>query len=372
LAATEDLVSIETQVREGQVGLNLSFAYGTDIDFALQDAAKNLERARGRLPEEADPATIFKFDPQQMPVYEVAFSSDTRDLVSLRDWVEYRLRPQLLTTEGVASVDISGGLIREIQVILDQERIRSYGLTVSQIIEAIRAANQDVAAGRVASPTREVIGKTTGKFRTVDDVRAVLLPVSGGGRIPLSEVADVRDTHREQRLWARLDGVPAVKLSIRKQPNANTVGVAEGVERQIENLASSFFIPADIEYRTIRNQADFIRTSVRSVQSAAALGGFLAMAVVFVFLGSIRKTVVIGSAIPIAILATFIMMGLGEVSLNIMTLGGLALGVGLLIDNSIVMLENFFRHREEGNEVAEQAAHEGAAEVQSAVLASTA
>jgi multidrug efflux pump subunit AcrB len=372
LSATEDLVSIETQVQEGQVGLNLSFAYGTDIDFALQDAAKNLERARGRLPEEADPATIFKFDPQQMPVYEVAFSSGTRDLVSLRDWIEYRLQPQLLTIEGVASIDIAGGLIREIQVVLDQERIRSYGLTVSQIIDAVRSANQDVAAGRVASATREVLGKTTGKFRTVDDVRAILLPVTGGGRVPLSEVADVRDTHREQRTWARLDGVPAVKLSVRKQPNANTVRVAEGVDETLASLASSSFVPTDINYQTIRNQADFIRSSVRSVQLAALMGAVLAMAVVFIFLGSVRKTVIIGTAIPIAILATFIMMGLSELTLNIMSLGGLALGVGLLIDNSIVMLENIFRHREEGNEDAEQAAHEGAAEVQSAVIASTA
>ena len=372
LATTEDLVRLETDVQEGRVGVNLHFSYGTNIDFALQDAAKNLERARGALPEEADPPTIFKFDPQQIPVYEVAFSSGTRDLVSLRDWVEYRLRPQLLTIEGVASVDVAGGLIREIQVVLDQERLRSYGLTVSQVIEAVRAANQDVAAGRVASPTREVVGKTSGKFRSVDDVRAVLLQIPGGGRIPLSEVARVEDTNREQRLWARLDGIPAVKLSVRKQPNANTVAVADDVDERLAALSGSAFIPNDIRYSTIQNQATFIRNSVSSVRNAALAGALLAMIVVLLFLGSLRKTFVIGLAIPIAILATFIMMGLGGLTLNILSLGGLALGVGLLIDNSIVMLENIFRHREEGNEDPEHAAHEGAAEVTSAVTASTA
>ncbi|MGH7483362.1 MAG: efflux RND transporter permease subunit [Longimicrobiales bacterium] len=372
LATTEDLVRIETEVQEGRVGVNLHFQYGTNIDFALQDAAKNLERARGRLPEEAEPPTIYKFDPQQMPVYEVAFSSDTRDLVALRDWVEYRLRPQLLTINGVASVDVAGGLIREIQVILDQERLRSYGLSVSQVIEALRAANQDVAAGRISSPTQELVGKTAGKFRSVDDVRGVLLNIPGGGRVPLTEVALVQDTHQEQRLWARLDGVPAVKVSVRKQPNANTVAVADEVDEELASLEASRFIPTDIVYRTIRDQADFIRNSVNSVRNAAIAGAFLAMLVVFVFLGSLRKTFVIGLAIPIAILATFIMMGLGDLTLNIMSLGGLALGVGLLIDNSIVMLENIFRHREEGNEDAEHAAHEGAAEVTSAVVASTA
>ncbi|HSJ14307.1 MAG TPA: efflux RND transporter permease subunit [Longimicrobiales bacterium] len=371
LATTENLVRIETEVQEGRVGVNLSFKYGTDIDFALQDASKNLERARGAMPDEADPPTIFKFDPSQMPIYDMAFSSSGRDLVSLRDWVEYRLRPQLLTIEGVASVDISGGLIREIQVTLDQERLRSYGLTVSQVIEAIRAANQDVAAGRISSPTREMVGKTAGKFRDVKDVEAVLLSVPGGGRVPLTEVAEVRDTHREQRLWARLDGVPAVRLTVRKQPNANTVSVAEQVSSRLENLERSAFIPGDIRYQVINDQADFIRASVNSVRNAALAGAGLAMLVVFMFLASVRKTFIIGLAIPIAILATFMMMGAGSLTLNIMSLGGLALGVGMLIDNSIVMLENIFRRKEEGTEDVEEAAHEGANEVRNPVIAAT-
>jgi hydrophobe/amphiphile efflux-1 (HAE1) family protein len=373
LATTENLTRIETDISEGRVGINLHFAYGTDIDFALQDASKNLDRARSAIPQEADPPTIFKFDPSQAPIYDVAFSSGGRDLVSLRDWVEQRLRPQLLTIEGVASVDISGGLSREIRVTLDQERLRSYGLTVSQVIDAIRQANQDVAAGRVASATHEIVGKTACKFRSVDDVRGVLLTTPGrGGHIPLSEIADVQDTHREQRLWARLDGVPAVRMTVRKQPNANTVSVAEQVDARLASLAGSHFIPPDIEYAVIQNQATFIRNSISSVRNAALAGAGLAMFVVLLFLGSLRKTFVIGLAIPIAILATFVMMGMGELTLNIMSLGGLALGVGLLIDNAIVRLENIFRHREEGNEDAEQAAHEGAAEVQSAVIASTA
>jgi CzcA family heavy metal efflux pump len=371
LASTENVTNMQTEIREGRVGVNLTFSYGTDVDFALQDASKNLERARGGLPEEADPPSINKFDPNQSPVYEVAFSSDVRDLVSLREWVEYRLKPQLLTIEGVASIDISGGLVREIEVVLDQERLRSYGLTVSQVIEAVRSANQDVAAGRVASATREVVGKTAGKFRSVEDVASVLLTVPGGARVPLSEIASVRDTHQEQRLWARLDGVPAVKVSVRKQPNANTVLVAEGVDQKLVSLRESNFTPGDIRYEVLNNQADFIRKSVKSVESAALMGAFLAMIVVFLFLGSLRKTLIVGLGIPIAILATFIMMGLGRLTLNIMSLGGLALGVGMLVDNSIVMLENIFRHREEGQEDVVEAAHDGAAEVQSAVVAST-
>ncbi len=372
LAPTENLTRMETEVQEGRVAINLHFSYGTDVDFALQDAAKNLERARGSLPEEADAPSIFKFDPQQIPIYEVAFSSDTRSLVSLREWAEEQLRPRLLTIEGVASIDVAGGLVREVQVILDQERLRSYGLTISEVVDALWAENQDVAGGLVRSPTREVVSKTEGKFRSVADIRNVALPVPGVGRVPLEEVSEVRDGPREQRLWARLDGVPAVKVSVRKQPNANTVQVADDVGRTLGRLAETGFVPADVRFETIQDQAEFIRASVRAVRNAALAGGTLAVLVVLIFLGSLRKTLVVATAIPLAILATFVMMGLGDLTLNIMSLGGLALGVGLLIDNSIVMLENIFRHREElGKEDPDRAAREGAAEVQSAVVAAT-
>jgi hydrophobe/amphiphile efflux-1 (HAE1) family protein len=372
LSTTENLVQLETEVQEGRVGLNLHFRYGTDIDVALQNAATNLNRARSQLPAEAAPPTIFKSDPSQIPVYEVAFSSPTRDLVSLRTWVEDRLRPQLLTVEGTASVDVSGGLLREVKVILDQERLQSYGLTVSQVISALRSENQDVAAGRVASMDREIVGKTEGRFRSVADIRRVLLDVGGGRSVPLSEVATVEDTHQDQRLWARLNGVQAVKVSIRKQPDANTVSVADGVDAKLAQLQGSHFIPADMEFEVIQNQADFIRSSVSSVRNAALLGALLAMLVVLLFLQSVRKTVIIGTAIPLAILATFGLMGMSGLTLNIMSLGGLALGVGLLIDNSIVMLENIFRKRDEGIEDPVAAAHAGAAEVSSAVTAATA
>jgi hydrophobe/amphiphile efflux-1 (HAE1) family protein len=370
LATTENLSRMETDVQEGRVGIDLHFRYGTNIDFALQDASTNLDRARSQLPEEADPPTIGKSDPSQAAVYEIAFSSPQRDLISLRHWIEDRLRPQLLTVEGVASVDVSGGLVREVQVVLDQERLRSYGVSVSEVIAALRAANQDVAAGRIGSSEHELIGKTMGKFQSINDIRAVLLDVGGGRRIPLSDVASIADTHQERRLWARLDGVPAVKVSIRKQPDANTVAVADGVNARINSLAGTSFIPRDLEYSVIQNQAGFIRNSLNAVRDAALLGGMLAMGIVLIFLGSLRKTLIIGVSIPLAILATFVLMGLTDLTLNIMSLGGLALGVGILIDNSIVMLENIFRKREEIGDP-EEAAHIGAAEVTSAVVAST-
>lgn len=372
LSTTEDLVRIETEINEGQVSLSLEFSYDTDIDFALQDAAKNLETVRARLPEEADPPRIFKFDPSQQAIYEAGFSSDTRDLISLREFIENRLRPQLLTIEGVASVDVAGGLTREIEVELNPTRLQSFGLSVSGVINALRAENQDVAAGRFQGSSQELVGRTAGKFESIDDLRSLLLLTPAGQRIQLQQVADVRDGNAEQRLWARLNGVPAIKLSVRKQPEANTVRVATEVDELLASLKATNFIPSDVDVRLLENQANFVRASVNSVRDAAIGGGILAMLVVFLFLGSFRRTFVIGLAIPLAILGTFVMMGVSDLTLNVISLGGLALGIGLLIDNSIVMLENIFRHTEELHDTPIDAAHEGSSEVTSAVIASTA
>ncbi|MEJ2540650.1 MAG: efflux RND transporter permease subunit, partial [Gemmatimonadota bacterium] len=372
LSTTEGLVRLETDIQEGRVSMTLEFSYDSDIDFALQDAAKNLEGVRSRLPEEADPPSIFKFDPSQQAIYEAAFSSGTRDLISLRDWVENRLRPQLLTIEGVASVDVAGGLDREIEVEMDAQRLQAFGIPVSTVINSLRSENQDVAAGRFQGSSQELVGRTSGKFQSVEDIRSVLLTTSAGQRIRMSELAEIRDTNAEQRLWARLDGVPAVKLSVRKQPEANTVRVADEIEARLASLRETNFIPRDVRLQLLENQATFIRASVTSVRNAAIGGGLLAMLVVFLFLGSLRKTFVIGLAIPLAILATFVIMGGSGLTLNIISLGGLALGIGLLIDNSIVMLENIFRHTEEMHDDPLEAAHVGSSEVTSAVVASTA
>ncbi len=311
LATTENLTGLESETSEGRVSVSLFFGYDTDMNFALQDASKNLDRARARLPRDADAPTIFKFDPAQAPVYEVAFRSTTRNPVELRDWADFKLRAQLLTVPGIASVDVSGGLTREMRVTLDQERLRHYNLTVSDILTTLRDENQDVAVGSVTSPTFEITGKARGKFRTLDDIRNVLLRLPGtDARIRLAQVATVEDTHREQRLWARLDGVPALKVSVRKQPDANTVDVAQGVAHRIEALAQAGFIPGDVDYRTLSDQSFFVRNAIRGVRDAALIGAALAMLVVLLFLGSIRKTLVIGVSIPLAVLATFLLMGL--------------------------------------------------------------
>jgi multidrug efflux pump subunit AcrB len=372
LSSTEDLIRMSSEAEEGRTDISLIFEYGTDLDTALQNASRLLERARAQLPDDVEPPRLRKWDPGASSVYEAGFSSDMRTPREVRDWVDNRLAPQLQAIQGVSGVEAIGGQERELEVIVDQQRLRSYGLTLAGVAEQLAQENLNVAAGNVTSASFDVMARTDGRFRSPEDIANVLLAVPGSDRrIRLDEVADVRDGFREQRLFVRLDDRPAVQVSVFKQPDANTVGVVDDVIERMESLKASGFIPEDITFKITEDAAYFIRGSVQSVSAAAILGGVLAMVVVLAFLGSLRKSFVIGLSIPLAVMATFAMMGAAGLTLNVMSLGGLALGVGLLLDNAIVMLENISRHREKLGKSADHAAHEGADEVMSAITAGT-
>ncbi|GJQ20680.1 MAG: cation transporter [Bacteroidia bacterium] len=373
VATTEDVTKVESSTAEGRSNVTLSFDYGKDIDVALRDASTKLDQARSGLPREIDPPTIWKADPSQIPIFELAVSSDGMDLVRLRRWCQEELTNYFLTVPGVASVDVAGGLEREVQVIIDQKRLQGYGLAVTEILRAIANANVDQTGGRVTAGRREYLSRTEGKFSSIAEIREVPIRIrgrSGDQRIKLSDIARVEDSHREQRVFARLNDVPSVKVSIQKQPNANTVEVIDGLKAKLKFMEENSVIPGGLAIKITNDQSYYIRNSLTSVSDAALIGGLLAMIVVGLFLGSWRRTFIIATSIPIAILATFVMMGLGNLTLNIISLGGLALGIGMLVDNSIVMLENISRHQKEHPDPVE-AAHFGSNEVISAVVAST-
>ncbi len=371
LASTEDLVRMDSDAREGQANVRLIFDFGVDLDRAMQDASRLLERARSQLPADVEPPRLRKFDPGASPVLRAGFSSGVRSPREVRDWVENELVPQLQPVPGVSSVDAVGGQVREVEIVLDQQRLGSYGLSLRDVADRLAEENRNIAAGSITAPGYDVLARTDGRFTAPEEIRNVLLPVAGGDSVRLDDVAEVRDGFREQRVFVRLDGVPATELSVYKQPDANTVEVVDGVNAQLERLDASGFIPDDIGYRVTRDDSFFVRGSVEAVGSAALLGGALAMLVVFVFLGSLRKGLVIGLSIPLAVLATFALMSAGGLTLNVMSLGGLALGVGLLLDNAIVMVENISRHRQRYGKSPEEAAHDGADEVASAIVAGT-
>ena len=370
LAITENVISLISTSKEGEGSVDMWFPYGTDIDIALRDASNRLDRARRSLPLSIEPPIIYKSDPQQIPVAEFIVSSAQMDPVQLRSFVDYNLSKWFINLPGVAATEVGGGLIREIQILPDLERLAASGLTANDLIERLREANRDVAAGRLYAGPREYSSRTAGRFENVAAIRALPILIPGGNSLPLHELAEVRDTHADERLRVRFNGTAGVKLTIQKQPAANTVAVVETVMERLQWLRDHRQLPNDIQISTVSDQSIYVRYALNNAVAAGLSGAALAMAVVFLFLGDLRRTLVIGTAIPIAIAATLFVMEFTGLTLNVMSLGGLAVGIGMLVDSSIVMLENIHRHQDEGED-ATQAGLSAAAEVHSPIVAST-
>ena len=377
LAITEDAVAVQSRTSEGRSNVDLSFEYGKDINVALRDASSRLDRAKRFLPDTISPPVIYKRDPSQIPVMEFVVSSTLKDPVELRAWVDDVFAKWFLNLPGVSAAEVGGGLLREIQVLPDQRRLAGFGLELKDIVQALKKGNLDVPGGRLEMSDGEIISRTSGRFTSVEQIANLPLLLNDAADVSaktrwvyLREVAEIVDTHQDERLRIRLDGIPGVKLSIQKQPSANTVAVVDSVNERVNWLKEQGLMPEGVDVQRVGDQAVFVRHALQNAASAALTGALLAMIVVYIFLGNVRRTLIIGSAIPIAIMVTFILMVLSGLSLNIMTLGGLALGVGMLVDNTIVMLENIYRHQREG-ESSSDAPVNAAKEVSSAIVAST-
>ncbi|MBT8134217.1 MAG: efflux RND transporter permease subunit, partial [Gammaproteobacteria bacterium] len=379
LAITEDATSVVSETSEGRSAVSLAFPYGVDINNALRDASIRLDRAKRFLPENDEPPVIYKRDPSQIPVMELVVSSNKLNPVELRTWADYSFSKWFLNLPGVAAVEVGGGLEREIQVIPDQEKLASIGLSLQDFAQQIRQQNTDSPGGRMISRRQEITARSEGRFSSLSELKQLPLQASNtfddesstiDDTIRVSDVADVVDRHKDERLRIRLNKVQGVKLSIQKQPQANSIAVVDEIKHRIKNLQSQNAIPGDIQLAIVGDQSVFVRHSVSNASMAAVSGALLAMGVIYLFLGSIRRTLIIGTAIPIGILVTFIIMQIFELTLNIMTLGGLALGMGLLIDSTIVMLENITRHQSQG-EMSNDDAINAAIEVNSPIVAST-
>ena len=379
LAITEDAIHIQSRTIEGRSSVDLSFAYGTDIDKALRDASTRLDRAKRFLPETIDPPIIYKRDPSQRPIAEFVVSSSLRDPVELRGWVDYEFSKWFLNLPGVAAAEVGGGLVREILIQADQLRLAGIGMHLLDLSELLQSANVETPGGRLLMKRGEISGRTEGRFRSVDEILSLPLRTVGSDEtaslVKLSEVAEIFDGAEDERLRIRLNGLPGIKLSIQKQPTANTIEVVDAVLARLDELKGKGIIPDDIEILPVDDQARYVRRALNNAMSSAVLGAMLAMLVVYLFLGSLRRTLIIGSAIPIAILVTFILMSSAGLTLNIMTLGGLALGIGMLVDSTIVMLENIYRHQRDsapsGSREMIEISELAAAEVNSAIVAST-
>lgn len=370
LAITEGAISVQSRSNEGASSVDLTFEYGTDIDRALRDASTRLDRAKRFFPDTIEPPVIYKRDPSQIPVAEFVVSSASLDTVKLRDWVDYDFSKQFLNLPGVASVEVGGGTVREILIEPNQQRLAAVGVSIAQLIDTLKRNNVELPAGRLTMAQQELSSRTAARFRSVAELRQLPIVLDDGTTLPLEQMARIHDGHSDERIKVRLDGTPGIKVAIQKQPSANTVAVVDAVNRRMDELRTQKLIPADMSVAQVSDQAVFVRNALNNAGMAALSGTLLAMIVVYLFLGDLRRTLIIGSAIPLAVMVTFSLMGAGGLTFNIMTLGGLALGVGMLVDNTIVMLENVQRHQQAGEEGLE-AGTAAASEINSAIVAAT-
>ena len=343
MASVDGVDTIETNIAESNYRLVLNFSYDSDVNVAFMDASAALGRVNRRLPEDIEPPLVAKMDPSQLPILQVAISSQAWDLTRLRTWAEDHLQKQLLSVPGVAGTDIVGGLRREIRVFLRPDALIKYRLTPAEIAARIAEENVELFAGRIIEGRRHWVVRTMGEVKDVADLRRVVLVNEAGARVTVADVADVQDASEDVRLYSRLNGQPAIKVNVTKQALANTVKVARDVTRKLEELRPDF--PADVQLVVLEDQALYIEKAIDGVASSALGAAVLVVVTIFLFLGSLRHVLVLLLAIPVILLVNFGVMKLAGFSLNIFSLGGLVVALGVLLDNSIVVLENITRRR---------------------------
>lgn len=366
-AASSNVKKITSTSSEGMAMVNVEYEWGTDMGEAAADLREKLDRIRDILPDDASSPVIFKFDPSMIPV-SVLIVRGKRDLKSLRYIAEHDIKNSLEQIDGVANVQIYGGKKRQIHIDLDRTLLASYNLSVDQVIGVIRSENINVAGGEVDEGSSTYNLRTVGRFTSVEEIKNVVVTVKQGVPIYIKDIADVYDGFVESKVDAKVGRSDAVVLVVQKQSGTNTVQIARLVDRRVQALKRS--LPVDIGIEKFYSPADFIKESINNVWQVALIGGVLAVFVLLLFLRNIPTTLVISVSIPLSIVTTFIFMYLFDLTLNMMSLGGLALGIGMLVDNSIVVLENIFRYREIGAKPGE-AAKLGSHEMSNAIIAST-
>ncbi len=352
---------------EGSSRVRVRFVWGTDIDTAAIDVQGKLEDEINEFPEDIVRPRVRKFDIASFPVVILGISSKL-DPVELTELIEVQIRYRFARIPGVAQVDVWGGFNREVRIEVDPERLKAAGISLDRVLEAVRDANLDLPAGKIEQGSFEVSLRAPAEFADLDQIRNTVIARRDGGVVALGQIAKVYDTYEKLTRIVRVNGGRGLRVAIRKQANANTVEVSKRVLEEIDAVNKAF---PQIEVVPVINQGNFIERSIENVARSVLYGGGLAVVVLLFFLRSIRSTLVISLSIPISVIVTFALVYFGGFTLNLMTLGGLALGVGMMVDSSIVVLENIFRRRTERGDPPEKAAVEGAREVGPAIVAST-
>jgi len=367
VATVNRVKEIRSACREGVGIVTMDFEWGTDMDVAVSDIREKISLVKSVLPEDADEPIVFKFDLSMMPILFVGLSGDLSP-DQMREIAEDRVEPRLERIDGVAMADTHGGLEREIQIRLDRRRMEAFGLSIERVVNAIGEENLNLPSGDIKEKRNEYLIRTLGEFGSVDEIGDTVVSTRGSAPIYLRDVATVEDSFKEKETEMRLNGKPSVLILIQKRTRANTVETADRVRKEIMRLNKE--LPRGVRLEITMDQSEFIKKSIANLSNVAIQGGILAVLVLLFFLRSLRTTFIIALSIPFSIVACFVALDLAGLTLNMMSLGGLALAVGMLVDNSIVVLENIFRHREEG-EPAREGAIWGTREVAMPIIAST-
>ena len=362
--------------RSGQSDVTIEFLWGTDMDIAGIDVREKLDVLF--LPLEAERPLLLRFDPSSEPIVRIGLlnteteGADTAaseaSLKALRRLAEDRIKADLEAQEGTAAVKVSGGLEDEIQIRVDQQKLSQLGISINQVANRIRAENVNLSGGRLEEGNQRFLVRTLNEFQSVDEFRDAIVAYVDDRPVYLRDVATVERGHKDREAITRVRGQESVELAVYKEGDANTVQVARRIDQRLASLRDT--LPDNIELVKVYDQSTFISSAVDNVRIAAILGGLIAIFVLYGFLRDSRATTIVGIAIPVSVIGTFLLMYTNDISLNIMSLGGIALAVGMLVDNSIVVLENIVRKKEQGEGIIE-AAQNGTAEVGSAVVAAT-
>ncbi|WP_406945022.1 efflux RND transporter permease subunit [Halobacillus sp. SY10] len=365
VSSIEGLEVLQSQSQAGASLVLMQFNTGVNLDSTLLQVRENVDQVTGLLPEGASDPSVLRFDPQQLPIMTVGLSGDTPD--ELQKVAENRLVPFLERQEGVASVSIEGGQTKEVQVLVDRAQMATYGLDSQTLIQALNAANQSASAGTIEKGQKDLQIRIDGEFTSVEDVRNTRIQSPSGAQVTLDQIAEVNDTLTNSNTISKVNGSSSVVLSILKKTDANTVETADNVREAMDELEAD--LPEGVGTSIVLDTSEFIKISINSVVLNIILGGIFSVLILLLFLKSVRATLVIGLSIPIAIISTFTLMYFTGETLNVLTMGGLALGIGMMVDSSIVILENIVSYRQRGYSMVE-AAKQGASELAPAVVAS--
>jgi hydrophobic/amphiphilic exporter-1 (mainly G- bacteria), HAE1 family len=369
LSAVSGLEQMNSTANEGNASVQLNFVWGTDLGEAMDEIRTRIDRVRNRLPEDADPPVVQKFDSNAAPIMGLAVESTdgSLDRVALRELSENVLSPRLERVSGVAAVTVNGGLRRQIHVELSREKITALDLSVDRIVNVLKTENQNIPIGEVYQGDRSLLLRSQGQFQDLDQIRNLVVVTKAGVPVYVKDIADVVDSTEDNRSVLRINGRPGVRLQVTKQSGTNTVQIAQGVRAEIARINQE--VPG-VKISLLDDSAKFIERSITAVQEHVMIGSVLVVLIIFLFLRNFRSTLIVCTAIPISVVGTFALLYFGGLTLNTMTFGGLALGVGMIVDAAIVVLENSFRHMEHHGKDRMTASIDGSEEVWSAILAS--